>query len=74
MGRKTIDRTGEKGVNNFGSEMVIVEYRKWDDKKIWDEVTKYTSCAELIENCRGAYRAAEKWGILDKVKEYYKSI
>ena len=27
MGRKTINRTGEKGVNNFGSEMVIVEYR-----------------------------------------------
>ena len=26
MGIK-IDRTGEKGVNNFGSEMVIVEYR-----------------------------------------------
>lgn len=50
------------------------KYRKWDDKKIWDEVTKYTSCTELIENCRGAYRAAEKWGILDKVKEYYKSI
>ena len=28
MGRKTINRIGEKGVNNFGSEMVIVEYRK----------------------------------------------
>ena len=27
MGRKTINRIGEKGVNNFGSEMVIVEYR-----------------------------------------------
>ena len=24
---KTIDRTGERGINNFGSEMVIVEYR-----------------------------------------------
>ena len=35
MGRKTIDRTGEKGVNNFGSEMVIVEYRKWDDVDIY---------------------------------------
>lgn len=28
MGRKTIDRTGEKNINNFGSEIVIVEYRK----------------------------------------------
>lgn len=26
MGIK-IDRTGEKGVNNFGSEMIIIEYR-----------------------------------------------
>ena len=35
MGRKTINRIGEKGVNNFGSEMVIVEYRKWDDIDIY---------------------------------------
>ena len=35
MGRKTIDRTGEKGINNFGSKMVIVEYRKWDDIDIY---------------------------------------
>ena len=35
MGRKTIDRTGEKGVNNFGSEMVIVEYRKWNDVDVY---------------------------------------
>ena len=35
MGRKTIDRIGKKGVNNFGSEMVIVEYRKWDDVDIY---------------------------------------
>ena len=35
MGRKTIDRTGEKGVNNFGSEMVIVEYRKSSDINIY---------------------------------------
>lgn len=27
MGRKSIDRTGERGINNFGSEMVIVGYR-----------------------------------------------
>ena len=35
MGRKTINRIGEKGVNNFGSEMVIVEYRKWNDVDIY---------------------------------------
>ena len=34
MGKK-IDRTGEKGVNNFGSEMVIVEYRKAIDIDVY---------------------------------------
>ena len=27
MGRKVIDRTGEKRLNNFGSKMVITGYR-----------------------------------------------
>ena len=27
MGRKVIDRTGEESHNNFGSKMVIKEYR-----------------------------------------------
>lgn len=27
MGKSKIDRTGEKNINNFGSEMVIVDYR-----------------------------------------------
>ena len=35
MGRKVIDRTGEKSVNNFGSEMVITEYRKAIDIDIY---------------------------------------
>ena len=35
MGRKTIDRTGEKGINNFGSEIVIVEYRKNNDIDVY---------------------------------------
>ena len=35
MGRKRIDRTGEIGYNNFGSKMVIVEYRKWDDIDVY---------------------------------------
>ena len=34
MGKK-IDRTGEKSINNFGSEMVITEYRKRDDIDIY---------------------------------------
>ena len=32
---KKIDRTGEKGINNFGSEMVIVEYRKARDIDVY---------------------------------------
>ena len=35
MGRKTINRIGEKGINNFGSEMVIVEYRSANDIDVY---------------------------------------
>ena len=35
MGRKVTDRTGETGTNNFGSEMVIVEYRKYSDIDVY---------------------------------------
>ena len=35
MGRKTIDRTGEIGYNNFGSKMIIVEYRKAIDIDVY---------------------------------------
>ena len=27
MGRKVIDRTGEENINEFGSKMIIKEYR-----------------------------------------------
>ena len=41
---KVIDRMGEKNINNFGSEMVIVEYRKAHDVDIYfpeyDWITK----------------------------------
>lgn len=49
-------------------------YRKWDDCKIWNEVKKYKSCTELLNNNRNAYRAAYKWGLLEKVKEYYNNL
>ena len=38
MGRNTIDKTGEENINNFGSEMIIVEYRKYSDI----DVSNYT--------------------------------
>ena len=34
MGSKN-DRTGEIGINNFGSKMVIVGYRKYSDVDIY---------------------------------------
>ena len=34
MGSK-IDRTGEKGFNNFGSEMIIIKYRKATDIDVY---------------------------------------
>ena len=35
MARKVINRTGEEGVNNFGSKMVIVKYRKYSDIDVY---------------------------------------
>ena len=35
MGRNKIDRVGEKNINNFGSEMVIVEYRTNKDIDVY---------------------------------------
>lgn len=48
MGRSKIDRTGEKNINNFGSEMIIVEYRKWNDIDVYfpeyDWIAKRVRC------------------------------
>lgn len=41
MSRKTIDRTGEIGYNNFGSEMVIVKYRNCHDVDVYFEEYNY---------------------------------
>ena len=35
MSRKTIDRTGEININNFGSEMVVVGYRMNKDMDVY---------------------------------------
>ena len=35
MGKKAIDRTGEENYNNFGSKMIIKEYRKYSDMDIY---------------------------------------
>ena len=35
MERRRIDRTGEKRVNNFGSKMIIREYRKYSDIDVY---------------------------------------
>ena len=35
MGRNIINRTGEKNINNFGSEMIIIEYRNAIDIDVY---------------------------------------
>ena len=35
MVRQKIDRTGEEGVNNFGSKMIIVKYNNKDDIDVY---------------------------------------
>ena len=35
MGRKAIDRTGEESINNFGSKMIIKEYRNATDIDVY---------------------------------------
>ena len=35
MGRKAIDRTGEEKLNNFGSKMVIKEYKSNKDISVY---------------------------------------
>jgi hypothetical protein len=30
-----IDRIGETGINTFGSKMIIVDYRKWNDVDVY---------------------------------------
>ena len=40
MDRKVINRIGEERVNNFGSKIVIKEYRKWNDIDVYFRKTK----------------------------------
>lgn len=30
-----IDRTGERNINNFGSEMIVIKYRNWDNTNVY---------------------------------------
>ena len=41
-----LDRTGEVGYNNFGSEMVIVKYRNCHDVDVYFE--EYNYVVEII--------------------------
>ena len=40
---KIIDRVGEKGINNFGSEMIIVEDKGWNKIKVYFEEYNWVS-------------------------------
>lgn len=43
MGRNKINRTGEKNVNNFGSEMVIIKYNNAHDIDVYFPKYNYTA-------------------------------
>lgn len=40
---KRIDKIGERGLNNFGSQMIIVEYRKYSDIDVYFPQYNWTS-------------------------------
>ena len=50
MGRKVIDRTGEEGLNNFGSKMVISECRKWNDMNVYFPEYDWTAKHATYQN------------------------
>ena len=60
MGRKSIDRIGEKGINDFGSEMIIVNsYMKFNDKHMCSR------CYDIDKRASDRY-----W---QKVSEHYRN-
>ena len=50
MGRKVIDRTGERNINNFDSEMVIVEYRSAKDIDVYFSEYDWTAKRVRYDN------------------------
>ena len=48
---KKIDRTGEEKLNNFGSKMIIKEYRKYSDIDVYfpeyDWIFKHTTYGDF---------------------------
>ena len=49
MGKK-IDRVGEERLNNFGSKMIIKEYRKWNDVDIYFPEYDWTGKNNTYQN------------------------
>ena len=49
-GRKTINRIGEEGYNNFGSEMVIVKYNNADDIDVYFPEYNWTAKNAQYDN------------------------
>ena len=48
--------------------------RKWTDEMILEEAKKYSSLSELRIKARKVYRAAEKWGLMERIASEYKTI
>ena len=50
MGRKIINRIGEKGINNFGSEMIIVRYKMRRDIDVYFSEYNWTAKRVRYDN------------------------
>lgn len=50
MGRKIINRIGEKGINNFGSEMIIVRYKMRRDIGVYFPEYDWTAKCVRYDN------------------------
>ena len=59
-----------KRIDNNG-KIIISHNRKWTDLQIWNEAKKYSSAMEFRKKNRKAYRAAERWGLLAQIKNYF---
>ena len=49
MERK-VDRIGEENINNFGSKMIIVGYRKWNDVDVYFPEYNWTARNKEYKN------------------------
>lgn len=63
----------ERWTDKFGNVHTTMR-RKWGEEKIWGEVRKYTSYHDFLKNSRKAQKAADKYGLIARIKLYYENL